>query len=237
MNPDTDHANDATRTLGEIAASSLAAIEVLERFGLDYCCDGRTPLADAAARAGVDVNRVIERLDARRDVESAETAMETETLVRRIADFFHTRHRADLPQLLELAERVETVHRFDASTPHGLAEALDRLQQVLVPLMDREERVLFPALCEGDHAAVAAHMQEAGDERGSVAGLLHEIEQLTGDFSLPEGACRTWQTLYFEAARFDDELRYHMHLENNVLLPRLNGEHGQPSESIRGATS
>lgn len=230
MNPDTDRATDATSTLGEIAASSLAAIEVLERFGLDYCCDGQSPLADAATSAGVDVNRVIERLDARRKVESAETTMETGTLVRRIVDFFHARHRADLPRLLELAERVETVHRFDANTPHGLAEALERLQQVLVPLMDREERMLFPALCGGDHAAVAAYLQEADDERGSVAGLLHEIEQFTASFSLPEGACHTWRTLYFEAARFDDELRYHMHLENNVLLPRLSGEHEHPSE-------
>lgn len=237
MNPDTDRSTDTTRTLGEIAASSLAAIEVLERFGLDYCCDGRTPLAEAAARAGLDVNRVIERLDARRDVESAETAMETDALVGRIVDFFHARHRSDLPRLLELAERVETVHQFDANTPHGLADALERLQTVLIPLMVREERVLFPALCEGDHAAVAAHQQEAGDERSSVASLLHEIEQVTGDFSLPEGACRTWRTLYFEAARFDDELRYHMHLENNVLLARLDQAPGSSYRPTEEETS
>lgn len=57
--------------------------------------------------------------------------------------------------------------------------------------------------------------------RHTYADAVHELEELANGFELPPGACRSWQLLYFRAARFIDELRYHLHLENNVLFPRV----------------
>lgn len=55
-----------------------------------------------------------------------------------------------------------------------------------------------------------------------VEGVIAEMNQaLTDDFTPPEGACMTWRTLYARLERFDLELRHHIHLENNVLFPRV----------------
>ena len=40
---------------------------------------------------------------------------------------FHERHRAQLPLLVQMAEKVETVHGEDAAVPSGLADILRRL--------------------------------------------------------------------------------------------------------------
>ena len=38
-----------TKTVREIALEQPHSIRVFERFGIDYCCGGRKPLAEACA--------------------------------------------------------------------------------------------------------------------------------------------------------------------------------------------
>ena len=45
--------NPLTQTVREIALAQPQAIRVFERFGIDYCCGGRRPLADACAAGNV----------------------------------------------------------------------------------------------------------------------------------------------------------------------------------------
>lgn len=211
----------AHRTLGEIAAASPAAIEAFDRLGLDYCCDGDRTLADAAERAGVGVDLLVNRIGAGTDGTAAEVNMTTGALVDHITREYHEQHRRDLPGLIELAHRVEAVHQFDADTPHGLAQVLERLQSRLVTDMAEEERGLFPAIRNGDRTITREMIHSLQTVRRRYSGDIHAIEDIANGFDLPPGACRSWQRLYFGTARLVDELRYHIHLEHNVLFPRL----------------
>lgn len=212
------------QTLGEIAASSTAAIEAFDRLGLDYCCDGDRTLGDAAERAGVGVDLLVNRIGAGNDTPAAEVSMTTEALIDHIAREYHEPHRRNLPGLIELARRVEAVHQFDADTPHGLSEALTRLQFSLVADMAEEERGLFPAIRNGDCTVTREMIHGLQTVRRRYADDIHAIEDIANGFDLPPGACPSWQRLYFGTARLVDELRYHIHLEHNVLFPRLLAE-------------
>lgn len=214
----------ADRTLGEIAAASPAAIEAFDRLGLDYCCEGERTLGDAAERAGLSVEFLTDRVDRLGNAigvtPAAESDMETQTLIDHLVHEYHEIHREDLPRLIELARKVETVHQFDADTPLGLSEALERLQSRLIADMAAEEDSLFPAIRAGD-AAARAIIGRLQADRQHYSHDIHAIEEIANGFDLPPGACQTWQRLYFGTARFVDELRYHVHLEHNVLFPRL----------------
>lgn len=211
----------AHRTLGEIAASSTAAIEAFDRLGLDYCCNGDRTLADAAERAGVGVDLLVNRIGAGNDAPAVEVNMTTEALIDHITREYHERHRQDLPGLIELARRVEAVHQFDADIPHGLSEVLERLQSRLVADMAEEERGLFPAIHNGDRTVTREMIHSLQTVRRRYSDDIHAIEDIANGFDLPPGACQSWQRLYFGTARLMDELRYHIHLEHNVLFPRL----------------
>lgn len=211
----------ADRTLGEIAASSPAAIEAFDRLGLDYCCDGDRTLGEAAERAGVGVDLLVNRIGAGNDDPAAEADMTTQALVDHIIREYHERHRQDLPGLIDLARRVEAVHQFDADTPHGLTQALERLQSRLVADMAEEERGLFPAIRDGDRAVTEEMIHGLQAVRRRYSDDIHALEDIANGFDLPPGACQSWQRLYFGTARLVDELRYHIHLEHNVLFPRL----------------
>ena len=47
------------------------------------------------------------------------------------------------------------------------------------------------------------------------------LEELTNNFELPEGACGSWTRLYALAKEMVDDLKDHIHLENEILFPRV----------------
>ena len=51
-------------TVAEIAAGSLAAVRVFEKFGIDYCCGGKRPLADVCRDKGHNLEDVQSQLNA-----------------------------------------------------------------------------------------------------------------------------------------------------------------------------
>jgi len=53
---------DAGCSVNEVIARHPATIAVFNKFGLDTCCGGGAPIADAAHRDGADVNALLEAL-------------------------------------------------------------------------------------------------------------------------------------------------------------------------------
>jgi hypothetical protein len=53
----------ATQTVREIALEQPTAIRVFEQFGIDYCCGGRKPLAEACAAGNLEIDSVIAALE------------------------------------------------------------------------------------------------------------------------------------------------------------------------------
>ncbi|MFO7168019.1 MAG: DUF542 domain-containing protein [Chloroflexota bacterium] len=53
---------DAQETLNAIVARAPWALEVLAGFGLDTCCGGALPLAEAAERHGIDPQQILAAL-------------------------------------------------------------------------------------------------------------------------------------------------------------------------------
>jgi len=56
--------NPAKQTVREIALEQPSSMRVFEHYGIDYCCGGRKPLAEACAASKVEVDAVIAALEA-----------------------------------------------------------------------------------------------------------------------------------------------------------------------------
>lgn len=65
---------DADRTVGEVAAQSLAPTRVFEDHGIDFCCGGSEPFAEACREKQLDPRAVAAEIDeaARREASSPE---------------------------------------------------------------------------------------------------------------------------------------------------------------------
>ncbi len=208
-------------TVGQIAATVPGATRVFREFKLDFCCGGDVPLREAAARNALDINCIEERLAALDPASAPETATDTVTLIDHILSRYHETHRQELPELVRLSRRVEAVHNDHPDAPRGLASTLEGAYQFLDDHMRKEEAILFPAMKAKAGVPLGPPITQMRHDHDGHADLLHQLERLTNGFTPPSGACRSWRALYAGVAKFVDDVKEHIHLENNVLFPRF----------------
>lgn len=225
-------------TVAEIAANSLAAVRVFEKFGIDYCCGGKRPLAEVCRDKGYDAAQIEHELDAAlasggapdRDWTTAPLA----DLIAHIVTAHHEYLRREMPAVQARLDKVYRVYneRY-GPTLVGLPEVYADLRAELDMHMRKEEMVLFPAIAACEAAANAGrplpqspfgtvanpiHMMEA--EHESAGSALSRIRDITRDYELPAYACVTWRALMSGLEEMERDLHLHIHLENNILFPR-----------------
>lgn len=152
-------------------------------------------------------------------VKSVNAPQTPQTLIPFILETFHATHRRELPELCQLARKVETVHKAHAGAPLGLTEFLAAMQGELEGHMIKEEQVLFPTLLSGGGGCAPFAMQRMRLEHEDHERCLEELRARTNDFTPPDGACGSWRALYAGCAKLHDDLRAHIELENTVLFP------------------
>lgn len=214
----------ARDSLGDLAATGPEVRSVLLRHQLDFCCGGGRSLEAACEKAGLAVDEVLTEIatalahqpDATRWEEQSDAALIDHILAR-----YHAPLPGQLDGVIAAAEKVERVHAAKPSCPRGLAAHLHRFRDALTAHMQKEERVLFPALAAGHRGPAlgtpVSVMTREHDEHGHA---LRELRRLAHDLVPPPEACRTWRALYEELQTIEADLMAHVHLENHVLFPR-----------------
>src|ERR1035437_5112061 len=99
-----------TQTVREIALEQPASIRVFEQYGIDYCCGGRKPLAEACAANNIELDAVLAALEAAAqgpapNVEDWSNAS-LEKLRGHIVVTHHAYVKSELPRLAILAEKM-----------------------------------------------------------------------------------------------------------------------------------
>lgn len=139
-------------------------------------------------------------------------------LIDYLVERYHRPLRLELPRLVGLAERVAAEHG-DAGHDRILVLVRD-LAALLSEHLEEEEEAFFPAVLAGDleRAEVEALAAAAVDDHRVVSRFLDEMRTLCGDLKDPRPLCRalSWGILNLER-----ELLAHIHLELEVLVPRL----------------
>lgn len=146
---------------------------------------------------------------------------EPSALIEYILQRFHEVHRQQLPELIELATKVESVHADHPDVPRGLAMLLQQMHSELLDHMAKEEGVLFPMLARGGNSFVTHPICVMMSEHEEHAHRLTQLMALTRQATPPAGACTTWVRLCTATKTFAEDLQKHIQLENTVLFPQF----------------
>ena len=117
-------------------------------------------------------------------------------LTRHIETRYHQRLRVQLPELADLAAKVETVHFGDENAPEGLSDLLRRMIGEMEVHMKKEELILFPAIRRGGMPGIEQPISVMRADHDDHTSEMDQIRRLTGDLTLPDAACRSWTALY-----------------------------------------
>lgn len=145
----------------------------------------------------------------------------TDALIDHILSRYHDAHRLQIPELVELSRRVERVHAAHADVPAGLADKLQQIGNELDAHMQKEERILFPAMRRQPTAQLVQPIAQMRRDHADHGELLEEVMRLTNNYALPADACGSWRALFTGVAQLQEDLMQHIHLENTVLFPRF----------------
>jgi regulator of cell morphogenesis and NO signaling len=225
------------QTVREIALEQPSSIRVFEQFGIDYCCGGRRPLAEACAAGNLEVDAVIAALEeaARTpDLQAEDWAGKSlESLSAHIVATHHAYVKRELPRLAQLAAKVVNRHGSTKAELPVIASALAQLDEELSQHLAKEEAVLFPYIAKLERALANGTGQPHScfgtvdhpiammtQEHEAAGALLQQIRQLSRDFTTPQDACPTFRAFYDGLRDFEQDLHQHIHLENNILFPR-----------------
>ena len=221
--------------LGTLARTIPGATALFPTHQLDFCCGGTKSLRPAAAERGLDTAPIVAALKALqavpagdgRDWQQATPAELIEHLLTR----FHARHREQLPELIHLSRRVETVHADRPECPTGLADHLTGMADAMESHIQQEEQILFPTLLRGFSPMVRMPIGVMRLEHDDHGVALARLVALAHGLEMPRGACNTWRALVLGLRTLREDLMEHIHLENNLLFEGLN--HAQHSaESV-----
>lgn len=142
-------------------------------------------------------------------------------LTRHIETRYHARHRELLPALAAMAARVEDVHFGDEDVPEGLSTLLQQMSAEMEAHVEKETAVVFRAIRAGGMPGIDQLISVMRAEHAGRARDVAQIRALTGDLTLPAGACGTWTRLYAGLTEFVADLTECIRLEDEVLLPQF----------------
>lgn len=229
---------NATPTVAEIAAGSLEAVRVFEKFGIDYCCGGKRPLDEVCREKGISAADVKKDLEtALNGKPSAGREWEQAPLRDLIAHIIETHHeylKLELPRLSDRMNKVARVHGpKDPATFSELPGIFEDMRAELEMHMRKEEIILFPSIERYEAAFESGQplpQLPFGSLRNPIAMMESEhqgagdalvrMRQLTKGYQVPDYACPTFRALWKGLEEVEHDLHRHIHLENNILFPR-----------------
>ncbi|WP_240375891.1 iron-sulfur cluster repair di-iron protein [Bacillus piscicola] len=224
---------EATATIGEIVTEFPKTSDYFKSRKIDFCCGGNRMLREVLLEKSLDENVILAELQ---DLTSESPATDTQTdwkvvpsveIIEHIQKTHHAFLKEELVQLAPYVKKVRAVHGSVHPFLQEVTELFTAFKEELLIHTEKEEQTVFPAIVAFEHetgeisrdslvtmiAALEAEHDDSGD-------ILKRIRQLTNDFTLPEGACRTFQLVYKRLEALEDDTFTHIHLENNILFPR-----------------
>jgi regulator of cell morphogenesis and NO signaling len=141
----------------------------------------------------------------------------------------HSYVRSALPRIARYTTEVIAADGERHPEVFDAADLLGRLAQHMLAHMDKEEQVLFPWIVEASRRGVKPpgvmfgtivnpiHIMER--EHETAADWVALIRELTDGYETPADASPVYRLWLGELKAFDEDLRSHVHLEDNILFP------------------
>ncbi|MGM0878139.1 MAG: iron-sulfur cluster repair di-iron protein [Bacillota bacterium] len=229
--------NGSTKT-GDIVTKFPKASQLLKEYRIDFCCGGNRPIQEAIEERNLNKDEVLTKLNSLYNETQALNKKEVnweEKSYTDLIDYVVNVHHAYLYKVLpELAGFVTKVYRVHGAHHPELKEVYTLFQNLKLELehhLIQEEERVFPKVktyeqtrSEADRNDVLQTIDTLEKEHEAAGNILKELRKVTKDFQLPEGACTTYTLTYLKLDELESDLFQHIHLENNIMFPRLRKE-------------
>ncbi|MFN8359584.1 MAG: iron-sulfur cluster repair di-iron protein [Candidatus Kapaibacterium sp.] len=225
-----------TKSLARIVADDFRAAEVFERYNLDFCCKGKRPLDVACREKGIDLSGIMTELSSLPEEPGNHQRYadwSSEFLADYIVQQHHSYVRTMIPMIEMHLQKVVRAHGAKHPEVIEIQSLFQKMSGELLGHIMHEETTVFPLIkkltllqeLSADDLLLRQELVGAIDmldeDHRAAGDTLAVIQTLTNSFTPPPGACTTFRVLYQELKAFQEDMFRHIHLENNILFPKV----------------
>ena len=222
------------KTIADIVTADIRTASIFKRHGIDFCCGGGKILSDVCKEKKIRVSKItndIEKLNSTKN-EKNYNKMSVNALIKHIIETHHKYVKEKIPTIKDFAKKVSKVHGINYPETNLIYHLFLRLSDELLDHMNKEEEILFPKIkilidktysksVFFSYGTILNPIKMMEMEHESAKKVLKEIEELSNKYTPPLSACNTYRALYNSLEEFQDDLHIHIHLENNILFPKV----------------
>lgn len=227
---------DASQKIGDIMAKFPAAEEIFKEYKIDFCCGGGRPLIEAIKEQGLNESEIIQKInnlyeqyrDKINDGEKNWLEAPLNELVDHIINKHHAYLYENLPRISELTTMILKVHGRNHPELSKVHRLFHTIKMELEEHLIKEETIQYPAIREylntrdkKDLDNAVRIIKELEEEHTGAGDILKELRNVTNDYEIPCDVCETFKLTYDKLQELESDMLRHIHLENNILFPRL----------------
>ncbi|MES2566868.1 MAG: DUF542 domain-containing protein [Bacteroidota bacterium] len=227
-------------TLSEIAIHVPGAIELFEKYDFNYYQYGKKTFKEACAEKGLDYTELDNELNQQQKLSKNESKLTLEDMsIDRLIDFINGQHHSNEDEVLESLDNSiknlisnSDVDRSLIMTLEKVDEKFNDFKIKLTEHCRKEDKLLFPYMrklyesrldkdvpAKKTFISNPIHLLET--EHIQAATILSEIKDITQGFSGQVNAPKEYLNLMERFREFEKEFHVHLHIENNILFPKV----------------
>jgi len=225
---------NSSQKIGEIVNAFPKAADIFKNYKIDFCCGGNRPLSDAISEQKVNETELMDTINsAYENYESASkdknwVEAPTSELVEQILNKHHAYLWAELPRISKLMTTILRVHGQHHPELSKVHKQFHLLKMDLEEHLNKEETIQYPAIKEFEKSNSKDDLDKAiqiikdlEEEHTGAGNILKDLRIITNDYAIPDDVCETYELTYEKLQELEADLFQHIHLENNILFPRL----------------
>ena len=209
-----------------------AAIAVLQKHGVAFCCTGKTPLSAACAHHELDPALLLADIERARVRQAPIVADDAglPQIIGQIQEHYHQPLREELPRISAMLAKL--VQRHGERLPEVLPPlqvTFERFRADLERHLRKEDQGLFPALIALDASSPGSQaarqwihnpIELLEAEHDDAVEVMQRMRILTDSYTPPDDACPTFRGAYYALAELERDMHAHIRLEQDLLFPR-----------------
>jgi regulator of cell morphogenesis and NO signaling len=233
-------------TIGRIVRHNYNTSRLFEKRRIDFCCGGDKTLGQACNEMNVDIDqlkREIEELIMLDDWDSQYLdGLSPGALCDYIVNRHHQYIQVNAPLIKQRLQKLIEVHSSQYSQLFEIKRLFDDATDKLIIHMKKEELLFFPFIKTlykdvKRRSNISVNISELEEllvqlesDHEAEGQRFQTIAILTNQYQIPSDGCHTFEVTYRALEDFEKDLHRHIHLENNILFPKI-GKMMKPNNS------
>ena|SRR6218665_105433 len=228
-------------TLAELAIHIPDSIHLFERYDLDYYQNGKQTFKEACCEKGLPYAELDAELAYLQNRSGKHSLTLEDLSIDRLIDFINGQFHANETEILNfihnsilqlLAEKsCDAIH---LKMLEEVEQKFAKLKKKLIMHCEKEDEILFPyirkllelrrdktSLSPQTISIIKNPIRILEAEHVQASQILADIKRTAGQFSIPADVPKEYVMLMQSLRKFEHDLHMHLHIENNILFPKL----------------